>query len=105
MKITFFIKCLLHYSGVFEPPVSGLYLLTVYAVTTTVASGPIYIKNNDEVLCEGWVANADLDTATCSAIAELAVGDSVRVTGDSSDPSTIEDGSSGFTGHIIVGKN
>ena len=76
--------------GVFEPPVSGVYILTVYAVTSSVTSGPIYIKNNDAILCQGFVTDlGGTETATCSAIAELAVGDSVRVTGDSSDPAVI----------------
>ena len=74
-------------------------------MTTQVANGPIYIRNNDTVLCEGWMAAADLETATCSAVAELAIGDSVRVTGDSSDPAIISTGRSGFAGHIIVGES
>ena len=37
-------------SGVFEPPVDGVYYLSVYAITTT-DEGPIFIKSNEDVLC------------------------------------------------------
>ena len=87
----------------FEPPVGGVYLLTVYATCTDYQTGKMYIKNNDDILCEAWLqSEVFANTATCSAIAELAVGDSVRVTGDTSDPAEIRPSNSGFLGHIIV---
>ena len=64
-------------------------------------SGDIYIKNNDDVLCRTWVDIVDNGAATCTAIAELAIGDSVRVTGVSGNPAGIQAAYSGFAGHII----
>ena len=64
------------------------------------------MKNNDAILCKGFVTpEGGSETGTCSAIAELAVGDSVRVTGDNSNPAIIIAGYSGFAGHIIVGES
>ena len=80
----------------------GVYLLTVYAVSAQVSNGPMYIKNNDDVLCETQITESDFSGATCTAIVELSVGDSVRVTGDTSNPGVIIAGQSGFAGHIIV---
>ena len=85
----------------FEPPIDGVYLLTVYAIATPDQDGPVIIKNNDVELCRTWVAATSIETGTCSAVAQLAVGDSVRVTGDSSFAATIEAVYSGFVGHII----
>ena len=87
--------------GVFNPPVDGTYLLTVYAITVGTDGGPMYIKKNDAVLCSAWVVEANAYTATCSAVTQLAVGDSVRVTGSSSNPATIQAPYCGFVGHII----
>ena len=90
-------------SGVFEPPVDGVYLLGVYAISAQITNGHLFIKNNDNELCRAFVTGGyGPQTSTCSAIAELAVGDSVRVTGDGSDPAVIKAGTSGFFGHIIV---
>ena len=47
------------------------------------------------------ITDRSAETAMCSVIAELAVGDSVRVTGDSSNPARIGASYSGFNGHII----
>ena len=81
----------------------GVYFLTVYAITARTDFGPMFIKNNDDVLCQAYITDGatDVDTGTCSAIVELAVGDSVRVTGDSSDTAAIQAEYSGFAGHII----
>ena len=89
-------------SGVFEPPVDGVYLLTVYAITDQVKNGPMYIRSNDDVLCQAHVTETDFSAATCTAIAELTTADSVRVTGDSSNPADIRASDAGFVGHIIV---
>ena len=62
------------------------------------ANGPMHIKNNDDVLCTAWI---DAYTATCSAVAQVAIGDSVRVTGDSTESASIFADYSGFAGHII----
>ena len=88
--------------GVFEPPLDGVYVLTVYAVTTRANSGPMYIKNNDDILCHAHITvDGEEDTGTCTTIVELTTGDSVRVTGDSSDSAAIQDDKSGFVGHYI----
>ena len=81
----------------------GVYVLTVYARTTSTANGPMYLRNNDNILCQTWLpedANVHA-TGTCTAVAELIVGDSVRVTGSSDDPAAIHGGQSGFAGFII----
>ena len=53
------------------------------------------------VLCQAFLWE-QLNTATCTTIAELTEGDSVRVTGRSSDPSDLRGGlNSGFTGFLI----
>ena len=95
------------FSGVFHAPVSGLYLLSLYAQTADNA-GNVYIKKNDEVVCLTYVTaensgsdNQGFDTGTCTGITELIPADSVRVTGDSNDPARIESGRSGFIGHLI----
>ena len=83
--------------GVFEPPLDGFYILTVYAVTTATNSGPMYIKRNDDILCQARITYyGQADTGTCTAIVEL------RVTGDSSNPATISGSESGFVGHYVV---
>ena len=88
--------------GVFDPPLDGVYVLTVYAVTTGVTAGPMNIKINDDILCWARItANAQQDTGTCTAIVELTTGDSGRVTGDNSEPATIRADRSGFVGHHI----
>ena len=80
-------------SGVFYAPVSGLYLLSVYARTAD-NGGYLYIKKNDEVVCATQVTDGNTnpsdakrhDSGTCSGIAELVPGDSVRVTGTNDSP-------------------
>ena len=93
---------LLSFSGIFEPPLDGVYLFTIYAITGQVSNGPMYIKKDDDVLCQTYITESDFSGGACTAIAELTVGDSVRVTGDTSDPGVIRSGDSGFAGHIIV---
>ena len=61
----------------------------------------MYIRNNDDVLCRTWISSGAGITGTCTAVAELLVGDSVRVTGDSDDPAVIYSQQSGFAGFII----
>ena len=93
---------MLSISGVFQPPLNGVYVLTVYAVTTTANAGPMYIKKNDDILCRAQITEGGAqDTGTCTAIVELTIDDSVRVTGDSSDPAEIQVDKSGFVGHYI----
>ena len=91
------------HTGVFEPPVDGVYVLTIYGRTSSVTNGPMYLRNNDDILCSTWITE-DYDlftTGTCTAVVELVVGDSVRVTGSSENPAVIAGGDSGFTGFII----
>ena len=89
--------------GVFEPPVNGVYVLTVYALTESIENGPMFLRNNDDVLCQTWLPQDQdvLGTGTCTAVVELVVGDSVRVTGSSDIPAIISGGYSGFAGFII----
>ena len=62
----------------------------------------MYIKNNDVVLCQAYIPQGgEGEMGTCTAIAQLVTGDSVRVTGDSGNPAQIQGSWSGFTGHII----
>ena len=62
----------------------------------------MFIKNNDVELCQTWVSiGSGGEIGKCTVIVELVMGDSVRVTGDSSDPAIIEATRSGFVGHII----
>ena len=78
-------------------------MLMVYAnpFSDENGAGTLFIKNNDIELCQMWVNPAADDTGSCSAIAQLAVGDSVRVTGSSANPATLHSFCSGFIGHII----
>ena len=86
----------------FEPPVDGVYVFTVYAVTTRQSNGPMYIKSGGTILCEARITENDADdTATCTAIVELTVDDLVRVTGDTNDRTFISGSNSGFVGHYI----
>ena len=91
------------FSGVFRPPVNGVYQLTFYGLVPGTDGGTVYIKRNDEFLCAGWLENDQVqDTSMCTAVAELTTGDSVRVTGHSADPSALRGASySGFNGFLI----
>ena len=97
----------LNFAGVFEAPVSGLYLVNVYAQTASEA-GQIFIRKNDDVICRGHITGGNsgsdqlgLDMGGCTGITELIPGDSVRVTGNTDDPARIAAESSGFIGHLI----
>ena len=92
-----------YFPVVFRPPVDGVYQLTVYNLVATTDGGSIFIRQNDDVLCQGWLRNeASAHTATCTAVAELIEGDSVRVTGNGDNPADLRgDLQSGFTGFLI----
>ena len=91
-----------HVSGVFRPPVDGVYQLTFYGLVAIAGGGGVYIKRNDDLLCQGYLRPEQYDTSTCTAIAELTTDDSVRVTGSSGDPTVLRGGlQSGFTGFHI----
>ena len=90
------------FPGVFEPPVDGVYVFTVYAVTTTQSNGPMYIRSGGATLCEARITEGgQTETATCTAIAELTTDNLVRVTGDTNDRTFISGGNSEFVGHYI----
>ena len=89
----------IYFSGVFQPPANGVYLLTFYGLLAGTDGGDVYIKQDDNVLCQGWFE--ENDTSTCTAIAELTTDDSVRVTGNSDNPSTLRNIVSGFAGYLI----
>ena len=57
---------LIFVTGVFEPPMDGVYFLTVYA-TTNGQNGPMYIKNNDDILCTTFITDGvqDQDMGIC----------------------------------------
>ena len=81
---------------------NGVYSLTVYGIVANNDGGNIAIMKDDIKLCGAWLQyNTQHSTATCSVAAELLEGDSVRVTGSSSDPSVLNAGYSGFTGHLL----
>ena len=63
--------------GVFEPPIDGVYLLTVYANAAPDQNGLVIIRNNDIELCRTYVAPDSNESSTCTAITQLAIGDSV----------------------------
>ena len=73
------------------------------------ATGPVFIKKNDEVLCRMQITYGNSqdddhghDTNGCMAVAELTPEDSVRVTGDSGDQAFIWAArGAGFVGHMI----
>ena len=92
-----------YFPGGFRAPVDGVYHFTFYGLVATGDGGPALIKHNDDVLCQCWLRNGPhVDTSTCTAIVELEVGDSVRVTGSSGNPAGIRGGlQSGFTGFLI----
>ena len=81
----------------------GVYALTMYGGSTAEDGGPMYLRNNDNVLCRTWITGGGglFTTGMCTAVAELVVGDSVRVTGGSGDPAIIAGEASGFAGFII----
>ena len=79
----------------------GVYFLTAYAQSYGGDAGNMFIKNNDAVLCQAYVYPTSGIAESCSAIVQLDIGDSVRVTGASSDPTTLTALYSGFVGHII----
>ena len=85
----------------FNAPVSGLYLLSVYGQTVGAQQGGMFIKKDDQILCHAEIGDNDgYNNASCTAVVELTPGDSVRVTGQSNRPVAIT-GASGFTGHLI----
>ena len=62
----------------------------------------VHIKNNDLVLCTTFRSEAQgQNGASCSVIAQLAIANSIRVTGNGSETGRIQGGYSGFAGHII----
>ena len=91
------------FSGVFRPPVDGVYQLTFYGLVAVTDVGDVYVKRNDDVLCQAFLRGNEVhDTATCTVVAELTTGDSVRVTGNSAYPTVLRGESwSGFAGFLI----
>ena len=87
----------------FRPLADGVYLLTFYGLVQGTDGGTVFIKRNDDRLCKAWLDHDNsIDIGTCTAIAELTTSDSVQVTGDSSEPSTLRGNLySGFTGFLI----
>ena len=75
ISIRKFCSCI--FPGVFIPPVDGVYLLTTQAITEGTLGGHMFIKKNDEILCQTYVYPADAYASSCSAVAQLAAGDSV----------------------------
>ena len=99
-------------SGVFTAPQSGVYLLSVYGTSggeDIGASGPVFIKKNDDILCRMQITagnsgtdNLGKDTNGCTAVTELTPEDSVRVTGSTDDPALIIAlYGAGFVGHMV----
>ena len=91
------------FSGVFRPPVDGVYQLTFYGLVAVTDVGDAYVKRNDDILCQAFLrGNEVCDTATCTVVAELPTVDSVRVTGNSAYPTVLRGESwSGFAGFLI----
>ena len=79
----------------------GVYQFTFYGLLAGSDDGNIYIRRNDDVLCQGYLLEQH-NTATCTAVAELTEGDSVRVTRTNNNPADLRGGhQSGFTGFLI----
>ena len=99
------LECILvHYifPGAFQPPADSAYALMFYGLIAGTNSGNIYIKQNDHVLCRGYLCPEQYDTAICTAIVDLATGNSVRVTRSSGNPSILRgDLYSGFNSFLI----
>ena len=87
----------------FTPPVTGVYLLSLYAKSFNDQDGFIYIKSNDRILCEVYIGDPDdiWESMSCTAVAELTAGDTVRVAGSSTHPARLEAPFAGFSGHLV----
>ena len=96
---TFCLNILLQ-PGIFTPTLDGTYYFAL-SVQARDDNAEMMIMRNDDVLCSTWVSNSPADVASCSATAVLSAGDSVRVTGSSSQPGRVSGGHTGFTGLII----
>ena len=92
---------ILFFTGVFNPPIDGVYLLTVYTLGPSAGNGPVFMKNNDDILCSTWVVPIGDSTGTYSVVAQLTVGNSVRVTDNSELSTDIQASYSGFVDHIF----
>ena len=77
--------------------------------TCEILDQPLYWKVNAKeesyCTCTSRFCSLQLTTAAninagCSAVANVSLGDSIRVTGETSDPS-IQKGHSGFVGHLV----
>ncbi len=88
------------HSGVFSPPISGTYLLTIHTRNNG-ENGYIQIKSDDALLCEAFVTDTvnGANMASCTVVAPLSTSNSVRVTGETSNPADILE--AGFSGHLI----
>ena len=69
-------------------PVDGVYQLTFFGLLAGSDDGNIYIRRNDDVLCQSYLLEQH-NTAMCTAVAELTDGDSVRVTGTNNNPADL----------------
>ena len=96
---TFCLNILLQ-PGIFTPTLDGTYYLAV-SVQARDDNAEMMIMRNNDVLCSTWVSNSPADVASYSATAVLSAGDSVRVTGSSSQPGRVSGGNTGFTGFLI----
>ena len=57
---------------------------------------------NDVIICRRWLVNGStLDPTTCTVVAELAAGDSVRVVAGTRETLKITEDYRHFTGHIL----
>ena len=90
-------------TGVFSPPVHGLYYL-VSVVTSAYGSGFQFriMRNGRDQLCRATTAVDSELGGICVSVIELNIGDSVYVSGVSADTSGIVRGQeSSFSGYLI----
>ena len=87
----------------FTPPVTGIYLLSLYAKSFYDQDGMIYVKSNDRILCEVYIGDPDdiWESMSCTTVVELMTGDSIRVTGSSTSPARLEAPFAGFSGYLV----
>ena len=90
-------------TGIFSPPVSGLYYL-VSVVTSAYGSGFQFriVKNGHDQLCRATTAVDSELGGTCVSVVELNISDSVYVSGVSADTwGTVRGQESSFSGYLI----
>ncbi len=90
-------------SGVFTPPVAGLYFLQASIVSTEDTGFNVRVMKNKEQLCKGLAEDIGTGTATCTTIAILLPSDEVYVDSGNADLTDMVKGHgmSHFNGYLL----